>query len=374
MIRIIHTADNHLGINYSNWKNKDAAQKVSEERFKALERIVQHTNSANADYLVIAGDLFENTSVKVAIIEKCVAVLKKSNVPVVIIPGNHDFYENADNKLWKSFLRMVENTEIILLNDYQPVLVESGEKSVWFYPCFCDNKHSNTSRIHWVERSHEIADAHIGIAHGNLEGLGLGADRYFNMTKQQLLAKNLDLWLLGHIHVPWPTQSSFNGERILMPGTHTPDGYGRIHPGGFFDIKFHDSQNIEVEWIESGAFRFYNLEFVLTHADDILALKKKLTSFIPESTLIKIKLCGRLVGNDLQELNQMLTETGASILDFQIDNKVIKKLERVDINSTYPEESMPFKVLTQLVGMADEEEAALALELGYNLFQKHTIK
>jgi len=372
MIRIIHTADNHLGINYSNWKNKDAAQKASEERFEALERIVQHANSINADYLVIAGDLFENITVKVATIDKSLAILKKSNVPVVIIPGNHDYYENDENKLWKTFLRKSENTAIQLLNSYKPQRIDSGEKSAWFYPCYCDNKHSDTGRIDWVERSDEIADAHIGIAHGNLEGLGLGADKYFNMTKEELLAKNLDLWLLGHIHVPWPNQASFNGERILMPGTHTPDGYGRLHPGGFFDIKFHDSQNIEVEWIKSGQFSFQILEEVLSQTDDIRTLKNKLASFTPESTLIKIKLIGRLAENDLQELNHMLSETGTSILDFQIDNKVIKKLEQADINRAYPQESLPFKLLTQLAGRAQNEDAALALELGYNLFQKHS--
>ncbi len=57
MIRIIHTADNHLGIKYSSLGNETAADKASNERFEALESIVKYSNENSADYFIVASHL-----------------------------------------------------------------------------------------------------------------------------------------------------------------------------------------------------------------------------------------------------------------------------------------------------------------------------
>ena len=56
-IKIIHTADNHIGISYNSLSQAKA--KLVKERLEALKRIVEKGNEESVDYLVIAGDLFD---------------------------------------------------------------------------------------------------------------------------------------------------------------------------------------------------------------------------------------------------------------------------------------------------------------------------
>ena len=61
----------------------------------ALERKV--------DLLLIAGDLFDTTQVTQTSIKEVVNALKLFHGQVLVIPGNHDYYEGPQSKLWKHF-------------------------------------------------------------------------------------------------------------------------------------------------------------------------------------------------------------------------------------------------------------------------------
>ena len=56
-IKIIHTADNHIGISYNTVSQ--AKTELVKERLDSLKRIVEEGNKELANYLVIAGDLFD---------------------------------------------------------------------------------------------------------------------------------------------------------------------------------------------------------------------------------------------------------------------------------------------------------------------------
>ena len=52
-----------------------------------------------------------------------------------------------------------------------------------FYPAACRTLHSQDNMIGWVKNEEKNPNAiHIGIAHGNVDGLGRDEDgKYFNM-------------------------------------------------------------------------------------------------------------------------------------------------------------------------------------------------
>ena len=56
--RILHTADNHIGISFGRYPESTQGRLI-EERFTALERIVATANECEAHFLVVAGDLFD---------------------------------------------------------------------------------------------------------------------------------------------------------------------------------------------------------------------------------------------------------------------------------------------------------------------------
>jgi len=54
-VRILHTADNHLGISYAQYPDR-VMDRLVEERFQALERLVEMANAREAHFFVVAGD------------------------------------------------------------------------------------------------------------------------------------------------------------------------------------------------------------------------------------------------------------------------------------------------------------------------------
>ncbi len=86
-MKILHTADWHLGKRLDNYSRL-------EEQVKVMEEIVAIADEANVDLVLVAGDLFDNFNPPVDAVELFYKTLKKlSNNgarPVIAISGNHD--------------------------------------------------------------------------------------------------------------------------------------------------------------------------------------------------------------------------------------------------------------------------------------------
>ena len=135
-IRIIHTADNHIGLPFKQYP-ADVAKRLIEERFLALEQLVAEANSRNAHFFVVAGDLFDSPRVKKEDIDKAAAVLRSfDGVAAIVVPGNHDHFANAETELWKRFRRATEgDARIALLADPTVKSYDVDGQVVHFFPC-----------------------------------------------------------------------------------------------------------------------------------------------------------------------------------------------------------------------------------------------
>ena len=241
-LRILHTADNHIGISFAKYPDP-VRERLLEERFYALERLVTIANKRDAHFLVVAGDLFDKQTVARVQIERAVKILamfKGENV--LVLAGNHDYCEGADNKLWRWFRQACENTCVLPLTGRMTKDFEGDDFRVRFYACPCPSKHGEEHTIGWVaDTDKEPQRIHVGIAHGNVEGLGLDeGHRYFNMSEEDMRGAGVHTWLLGHIHVPAPAPGTTGRPLYFMPGIHTPDSVKCSHPGHAW-------------WIELGA-------------------------------------------------------------------------------------------------------------------------
>jgi len=100
-IRILHTADNHIGLSFQRLPER-VRERLLEERFAALGRVVDLANARKAHFLVVAGDLFDKLTVSSAQVGRTVDLLKRfEGNAVLVLAGNHDYCEGPDSKLWK---------------------------------------------------------------------------------------------------------------------------------------------------------------------------------------------------------------------------------------------------------------------------------
>ena len=238
--------------------------RLLEERFNALERLIETANDHHADFFIISGDLFDSTRVKTLYIERTVSILSKfSGNSVLVLPGNHDFYAGKDTEVWKRFNKASsEYSNIELLTTTSVLSFEVGGETIQFFPCPCPSKTGKDPIISWIaDVEKNLSALRIGIAHGNVTGLGLDADdHYFTMTMPDLEAIGLTTWLLGHIHVPFPTTSSGSESQLFMAGTHTPDSMRCKHSGSAWLLDFEDSHLKQYRRLSPGqihAFFFF---------------------------------------------------------------------------------------------------------------------
>lgn len=107
-IRIIHTADNHFGLPFKQFP-ADVANRLIDERFVALARLVAVANEQKAHFFVIAGDLFDSPRVKKEDIDRAAETLRGfDGVAVIVVPRNHHYHPNAETEAWKRFRRATE--------------------------------------------------------------------------------------------------------------------------------------------------------------------------------------------------------------------------------------------------------------------------
>ena len=140
---------------------------------------------------------------------------------------------------------------------------------------------------------------HIGIAHGNIEGLGLDERRnYYPMTRAELLECEVDLWLLGHIHVPFPAESS-SSERIYYSGTPEPDGFDCRHCGCAWIIELDNNKEINAQQIFPGKFQFTHGEFDLRTSADVEQFEEILHRDGPDKSAGKIEADRTIVQRNL---------------------------------------------------------------------------
>jgi len=361
-IRIVHTADNHLGLPFKQYPPA-VAGRLSEERFAALGRLVALANDRGAHFFVVAGDLFDSTRVKKEDVDKAAAMLRGfDGTAVIVVPGNHDHYTNSETEVWKRFRKATDADAHIDL------LVESAVKSydvegqgVHFFPCPCPSKTGAEPTIGWVA---DAAGRHapglkIGIAHGNVTGLGLDAEgKYFTMEPAALESAGVATWLLGHIHVPFPTSASGERSPYFMAGTHTPDSLRCRHAGSAWSIECEGDQVTRYERLAPGKIAFQRLEPELRSADDVAGLVRVCEALDAGSTVLDLQFSGRLSATERTQLMTEIERLRPTFLNLTHESDIHDRIDAALIEQRYRGGGLAQRLLTALLADEDHPDAA----------------
>jgi DNA repair exonuclease SbcCD nuclease subunit len=369
-IRIIHTADNHIGMTFNNrGYSAEVRAALVKERFDALERIVSLTNSSKADLLVIAGDLFDKTSMARQDIKTVAAILNRvEEAWLLVLPGNHDYFEAGKDNLWDVFQRNMEYDRFILLDRQEPKELFINEQKVMVYPCPCRSKHSEANMIGWVKDEPKDKEAvNVGIAHGSVEGFSADFNqKYFPMTKSELAQSGVDFWLLGHTHIRYPAKEQEQNPGFFFPATPTPDGFDRSHEGYVWQLDIDEQKKIRMQSIQTGEYRFYDNEETVKDLDDIEKIKRKYTS-LGQRAMVKLKISGTLTEEDRQALQTTIGEIANQIGYLEPEENIRLHITPEQIGRDYKPGSLPYRLLSNLSVAAEDN---LALQMANEMIQK----
>jgi len=361
MIKILHTADLHFGLEFSRFPT--ISDKLKEERFKALETLVQWSNDNTADVFVVAGDLFEKLSVSHKIVKRVKEILSKFRGDLIVIPGNHDWYNSsADNKMWTWFLD-APGSNVHFLKDLKSFRLSINNRDVIFYPCGCHQKHCNENRIDWVNKEVKEDEAvQIGIAHGNVEGYGLDDEGdYFPMTESELKQSGVDCWLLGHIHAPYPRTADAGHEILFFAGNHCADNWKSERSGGAWLIQIDDNKKVKATRWNHNGICFKDRAYQITNISDVQQTISELKDMDPSNTVLRVVFNGALAEQELDDAKIQLMAVLDEFLYNDPQWNITLKITAEDIDRLYVKDSISHQLLSNLAQTDDP----LAMQLAY---------
>lgn len=373
MIRIFETGDIHIGKKYDDYP--DVKAELIGTRFNVLKNMIETAEKEHCDFFVITGDLFDTVyGISQKDVERVVNILSLCSERVLILPGNHDYFDE-ETKIWKDFVKFMvkKDNNIILLNRFEPYEFEVREEKVVFYPAYCQSKKSKDNNLTWIKNTDINPDCiNVGVAHGAIEGVTPDKDQaYFLMKQTELDGIPVDAWLIGHTHIPFPEvmrdQKEHKGYKIFNAGTHAQtDVHNNTEGFGFvIEIDHKDSgKTVTAKAIKTGEIRFYDLDLSLK-ADSDTALNDSVrtaTNNLDNSSMVRLNLSGTVTQKEYTERSEIYDKYLKRFLFYKIDDNDLSEAITIEkIRDEYAETSFAAMFLEAL--SKNPKEMAMAYEL-----------
>lgn len=239
-VTFIHTSDFQLGM--TRWFLSPAAQsRFDDDREAAVLRLGELATETGAEFIVVAGDVFEHNSLNKSTLLRAKDMFKRLPVPVYLLPGNHDPLV-ADSIFFNSF---ADNVHVIA--DSEPIEVRPGVEIVGA-PYL--SKRANYDLVRRALEPLEPFDkaaggiARIAVGHGQVESrAGEGEDSDADTIDLAFVEECLDRGVIDY---------------LALGDTHSTESLGRSGKVWFsgspettaFDDRERDSGNALVVTVE----------------------------------------------------------------------------------------------------------------------------
>lgn len=248
--RFIHTADLHLDAPLKAIALRDPAlaHEVGTATRQAFTRIVDLCISEEADFLVIAGDLWDgkHSSTKTPrFLKQQLLRLRDAQIPVYIIRGNHDAMSTRTGEL-----DLPENTHLFGDTASSVSAAFNGHR-VAIHGLSFANAHAPTSLLPAYPPP-QAGVFNLGIMHSSLGG-SEGHDSYAPCSVTDLDGAGYDYWALGHIH----KRAVYEGRAtIVMPGNPQGRDIGESGDRSVTMVDVADDNSLSLTPLSVASLRF----------------------------------------------------------------------------------------------------------------------
>ncbi len=223
MIKFIHTGDIHLGTKFNAASfDKEKAINRRFELWATFQKIIEYGIDTKADFLFIAGDLFEAKYFTLGDMKKVRDILAQAKeVNIIIVAGNHDYL--SKNSLYK----LVEWSQNVTVFSSSEISEKTfSDKKTTVYGLSWDRAEYRDSNVFDEPLIADRSKNNILLIHGDISY----KSSYLPMDLEKLKKLNMDYIALGHIHKP-----NFFTEKIAYCGSPEPLDFGEVGERGFIE-------------------------------------------------------------------------------------------------------------------------------------------
>jgi len=327
-MKFIHAADIHLDSPMLGLEKYDGAP-VDEARGatrRALQNLVELAVQEHADFVLIAGDLYDgdwkdyNTGL---FFVSQMAVLRENNIKAVIAAGNHD----AASQITKN-LRLPDNVRV--LNTHKPETLKLEDEGVAIH----GQGYSARAVTDNLAASYPKAFPgllNIGVLHTCMDGRE-GHEPYAPCSLGDLISRGYDYWALGHVHNQEIVSRS---PLVVFSGNTQGRNIREAGAKGCMLVFVEDNEITDIAFKSLDVFRWSSLELDVSgaiHIDDIFDIAEKevhreaKTVSMPSAVRINLTGSSRLHGMMLSQEEHVKNGIRACAVDAGNGNIWVEKV------------------------------------------------
>ena len=327
-VTFLHTADWQLGKPYEYVEDSEKRTLLQQERFDVIGRMAALVSEHRAEFVVVAGDLFDTSTASKATVSRACGLIGVLGVPVYVIPGNHD--HGGAGSIWEQDFFRREQQELApnlnVLREQAPVELENAV----LFPCPLMRRHESIDTTSWLRAAAALGlgpdgKVRIILAHGSVIEFGSGAgggeghDAVNILNLSALPEAEFDYIGLGDWH-----GCKKVGSKAWYSGTPELDrfikGEGN-RPGHVLVVSAARGHAPEVLEVRTNRVGWHEAPFHFTGDADLGAFEARMRELLGTRTnqdVLRLELSGQLGMGGGAALEKILESLRARVLHFAV--------------------------------------------------------
>lgn len=368
-MKILHMADFHLDSAFSGFSKEKADIKRAELR-ECFVRAMKIANERDVKLVLISGDLFDTPFCSAATRKTVFDAIAQAKCPVVIAPGNHDYYNKNGTYADKS---LPENAFVFTSEELGRFDFDELHISVLGYAFTSDGYEENplSSEVPLSEENINILCAHTEV--------GVPLSKYAPMSVSSISKHGFTYAALGHVHNPW--EPVCTGKTLVAySGFAQGRSFDELGAGGAYIVDIDvNSKTATLERIQlsSMSYEIERVDVTAFSSDNDVALK--IANVINErgygrDNALRVVLVGA-VSADYSINENMILELLSSkeLALLQIRNETVVGFDFAELENDITIRGEVYRTLLPLLNSDDEKERQkghLALKLALSALDK----
>lgn len=354
MLRLLHLGDLHLDSPFAAFAPHEAAAR-RDRQYEALETLLRAGVDRGAQLVLIAGDCFDTPAPRTEAVVRFFGILGALPVPVVIAPGNHDYYTPAG--VWDSPYRP-QNVAVFTESTLSVLHFPELSAAVFGYAFLAESADAPD-----IGRAQMAGEAEISIllAHADLTS---PLSVYAPISKGQMEQSGYTYAALGHIHKPQPVKK-YGETTVAYSGFFAGRGFDEPGRGQARFVEIEGGTVREIV-LESTADTFEICTLDCTGAQNGEELRRLVSAFLEReafaaSSAVRLILEGD-VGLGCHADIAQLARAGAGLALFEVIDRTLPLYDASYLEKAPTVQGAFYRALLPRLQSADAGERELAAE------------
>jgi len=364
MIKILHTADIHLGAKFSSLGIKGSSQR--EQLRATFINVIATAISERVNIVLIAGDLFDANQQPQRNIDLVIEqfnLLGSNNIPVCLVPGTHDSFDSTSIYRKVDFEGKCSNLKIFIDENISCKEYPALDLTVYGKPNL-----SNRSYISPLKglKPSTSTKFHIAMAHGSFYIPERIAEDDHVFRLEEVKASGMDYLALGHWHRVYSCSEKppawYSG-----PPEWIPD---QTEKGGVLLVSLLDTGEVKVEPKKLGLRDYDDIEIDMSEIQDLAKLKVRISDGAIQNLIRRVTLKGLRDAELIINPEELETELGEKFFHLSVMDKSHPKSGEVAEDEERLIRNRFIKLMKEQIEGSEGEEkdiAENALQYGISL-------